>query len=819
MGTDPEHESRVRLVRGVLAAVIAVSGALTLVKLVQLPARHAWQNLIGLGLALMLMALCVVAHRRARTGEPGRALELGYVAAFAVLAGNGVLFDQPLLILGCAAAFLILATAPRVLAPARVDVWTRVAVFGALGLGALELVPLPIRAAESPGGPLRDVACVVALIGAGVLALRDFSRYPLKIKLTLVTLLIALAPLIAVRVDTHLRLAAVAREIALSDMSDRAARSATAWDGFLAGQRAPLDALGDTDEARRACSGDASSRDALERQLRRWTEHPDSHVRAAGLWGGVGQRLLAVGVFPGASPPPADIALAIDGEGRDVLVLSTRVHDGQAGTCSLALALRPGLVHEWSAAAASETGARVLLRDREDRPLVAGTDDLAARVPGYAALPSAPVNDPRLPPLPRPAAHDTAAVALDDGRLAGVARIVGADWTLALVRDPVDLAVVAARRAREVQWITLLVAALASIGVFALSRRLAAPITRLATAMARFTGDDSRGPARFASDEIVDLARRFDLMAEQVGALLRAQEQQTRRLQAEVAERSEQERRLQALNRELNAAIDQAQAANRTKSTFLAHMSHELRTPLTAIIGYGEMLHEQARDHGIDGLARDADNIVQSAQHLLTIINEILDLSKIEAGKMDMVLEEFDAARLAREVADTIRPLVAAGRNKLVLEIEHDAAPMYNDRHKLRQALLNLLGNAAKFTEDGQIVLGLRQRCAAGLICLAFTVRDTGRGIPEAALATLFEPFTQVAYPAARKTAGTGLGLAITRRFCRLMGGEISVVSTPGVGSTFTVTVPVSYSGIRESGSWRPHKSPMKMDETVRIKS
>ncbi|MDC0668791.1 ATP-binding protein [Nannocystis radixulma] len=800
-----------------LASVVAVSGVLTLMKLVQLPTRHAWQNLVGLGLALMLLTTCVVAHRRARVRDPGRALELGYIAVFAVLAGNGVLFDQPLLILGCAAAFLILATAPRVLAPARVDLWTVVAVFGALALGALELMPLPTRAAESPGGPLRDVACVVALIAAGVLALRDFPRYSLKIKLTLATLLVALAPLLAARVDTRYRLAAVDREIALADMSDRAARSASAWSGFLAGQQAPLRALGDGDAARGACSGDATARAALEHQLRRWTESPDSQVRAARLWGGVGQRLVVVGELPVAAAPVTPVALAVDGEGSDVLVLSAPVRSDQDSACTLALALRPGLVHEWSAAAASETGALVLLRDREDRPLF-GADDLAPRVPGYAALPPAPTTDPRLPQLPHSAAHDTTAVALADGRLASVARIAGVDWTLALVRDPADLAALAAERTRRMQGVTLLVAALASLGAFVLSRRLAAPIARLATAMARFTGDDSRGPARFASDEIAGLARRFDLMAEQVGALLRTQEQQTRRLQAEVAERSEQERQLQVLNRELSAAIDQAQAANRAKSTFLAHMSHELRTPLTAIIGYGEMLHEQARDHGSDGLARDADNIVQSAQHLLTIINEILDLSKIEAGKMDMVLEEFDAARLAREVADAIRPLVAAGRNKLVVDIAHDPAPMYNDRHKLRQALLNLLGNAAKFTEDGEIVLALKQRSAAGLICLAFTVRDTGRGIPEAALATLFEPFTQVASPTPRKTTGTGLGLAITRRFCRLMGGDISVVSTPGVGSTFTVTVPVSYAGIRESGSWKPHKSPMSMDETVRLK-
>ncbi|MCY1012313.1 ATP-binding protein [Nannocystis pusilla] len=809
MGSDREHERRVRLARGVLAWLTACGGLLIVAEVARLPSRHAWQHLAGLALALVFVGACGLGLRRARV-DPGRALELAYVTVLVALAGNGLLVALPLLVLACAAAFLILATAPRVVAPARVDLWTAVAVFAALALGALELAPLPTRVADTDGGPLRDLACVGALIVAGVLAVRDFSRYPLKIKLTLVTLLVALAPLFVVRVDAHLRLAASDLEAALSDMSESAARSASAWDGFLAERQAALRDLAGGDEARAACAGAAEPREALTRLLRGAAERSDSPVRAAGLWGAVGQRLLGVGEFPLAAPPPAAVAFAVDGEGRDVLVLSTPV----VGECVLAVALRPGLVRAWSDELAAN-GVTVVLRDREDH-LLFGPGDLAAAVPGYAALPPVAAAGSKLP-LPRPATEDTAAARLSDGRITGVARIAGADWTLALVRDAVDLDAVTAEQSRRVQWITLLVAALASLGAFALSRRLAAPIARLATAMAEFTGDDARA-ATGGGDEIDALARRFELLAEQVGALLRAQEQQTRRLQAEVAERSEQERRLQALNRELSAVSDQSQAASRAKSTFLAHMSHELRTPLSAIIGYGELLLEQARDHGHDGYARDADNIVQAAQHLLTIINEILDLSKIEAGKMDMVLEEFDAARLTREVADTVRPLVAANRNKLTLHIERDPAPMYSDRHKLRQVLLNLLGNAAKFTEDGEIALSLGQRSAADVICLVFTVRDTGRGIAKSALTALFEPFTQVADPGSRRTTGTGLGLAITRRFCRLMGGEVEVTSTQGTGSTFTVTVPVSYRGLRESGSWRPAKTPLRMDETARFK-
>ena len=808
MGTDREHERRVRLARGVLAWLTACGGLLIVAEAAMLPSRHAWQHVAGLALALVFVGACGLGLRRARV-DPGRALELAYVTVLVALAGNGLLVALPLLVLACAAAFLILATAPRVVAPARVDLWTAVAVFAALALGALELAPLSTRVADTEGGPLRDLACVGALLVACVLAVRDFSRYPLKIKLTLVTLLVALAPLFVVRVDAHLRLAASDHEAALSDMSERSDISARAWDGFLAEQQAALRALAGGDEARGACAGAAEPREALTRELRHATERSDSPVRAAGLWGAVGQRMLGVGEFPLAAPPPAAVAFAVDGEGRDVLVLSTPVAE-----CVLAVALRPGLVRAWSDELAA-IGVTVVLRDREDR-LLFGPGDLAAAVPGYAALPPLAAAGPNLP-LPRSASEDTAAARLSDGRITGVTRIAGADWTLALVRDAADLDAVTAEQSRRVQWITLLVAALASLGAFALSRRLAAPIARLAAAMTDFTGDDARASAG-SGDEIDALARRFDLMADQVGALLRAQEQQTRRLQAEVAERSEQERRLQALNRELSAVSDQSQAASRAKSTFLAHMSHELRTPLSAIIGYGELLLEQARDHGHDGYARDADNIVQAAQHLLTIINEILDLSKIEAGKMDMVLEEFDAARLTREVADTVRPLVAANRNKLTLQIAQDPAPMYSDRLKLRQVLLNLLGNAAKFTENGEIWLSLGQRSAADVNCLVFTVRDTGRGIAESALGALFEPFTQVIDPGARRTTGTGLGLAITRRFCRLMGGEVEVTSTQGAGSTFTVTVPVSYRGLRESGSWRPTRNPLRMDETARIK-
>ena len=307
-----------------------------------------------------------------------------------------------------------------------------------------------------------------------------------------------------------------------------------------------------------------------------------------------------------------------------------------------------------------------------------------------------------------------------------------------------------------------------------------------------------------SQDEIGLLANQFNQMAAQVGGLLNSLEQQALRLQGEVSVRAAQEERLQLLNTELGAARDQALAANRAKSTFLAHMSHELRTPLNAIIGYGELIEEICDERKFTDIADDTRNIVRSAQHLLTLINDILDLSKIEAGKLDMVVEDFDVAALAREVAETVAPMIADNHNTLAVRIDAADTRMRSDRTKLRQALLNLLSNAAKFTERGTIVLSLRHETVAGLPCHIFTVVDQGVGIPESAQATLFDPFTQVVYPQVRKRSGTGLGLAITRRLCWLMGGEIDVESVAGKGSTFTLWIPSTFRSLAGGESWRP---------------
>jgi len=241
---------------------------------------------------------------------------------------------------------------------------------------------------------------------------------------------------------------------------------------------------------------------------------------------------------------------------------------------------------------------------------------------------------------------------------------------------------------------------------------------------------------------------------------------------------------------ELLEARRQAEAANRAKSNFLASMSHELRTPLNAIIGYSEMLQEDAEDVGQPAFIPDLQKIHTSGKHLLALINDILDLSKIEAGKMELYLEEFDPADVVRQAATTIRPLVEKNGNRLVLYIDDGLGTMRSDQTRLRQVLLNLLSNASKFTEGGEIRLTAR-RAEPDSSFASFEVRDTGIGMTPEQLSVLFEPFTQAEASTATKYGGTGLGLTISRRFCRMMGGDIVAASEAGAGSTFTVRLPL----------------------------
>ena len=257
--------------------------------------------------------------------------------------------------------------------------------------------------------------------------------------------------------------------------------------------------------------------------------------------------------------------------------------------------------------------------------------------------------------------------------------------------------------------------------------------------------------------------------------------------------------RRRQIETDLQGARDAAEAANQAKSLFLANMSHELRTPLNAILGYTELLQEEVGEQQLTALSHDLEIIHGESRHLLELISDILDLSKIEAGKMELMIESFAIEPLLEELGQTVATQMGKQGNVFQIKVDAELGSMRSDRAKLRQCLLNLLSNAAKFTRNGSVTLAARRQQRHGREWVVFQVADTGIGISPAQQQKLFQPFTQADSSTTRKYGGTGLGLALTLRFCEMLGGSVRVRSTLEQGSVFTVRLPLEWQPRREA--------------------
>jgi len=325
-------------------------------------------------------------------------------------------------------------------------------------------------------------------------------------------------------------------------------------------------------------------------------------------------------------------------------------------------------------------------------------------------------------------------------------------------------------------FLIMLLATMATV-LICLNRIIMGPLHSLLEAIEALADGDLKREVPIArQDEFGRVAKSFNKM--------------TQRLRVTYSAIQDRSKMLEKANQELDTARIEADTANKTKSQFLANMSHELRTPLNAIIGYSEILKEDLADSGQEEYTDDLNKITYAGKHLLEIISDILDLSKIEAGRMDVHLEEFEVLPLIMGIQSVIKPMLMKNGNTLKLDCPEDIGSMHSDVTKVKQNIFNLLSNATKFTDKGNVYLKASRHTIDDREWIEFEVRDSGIGMTGEQMANLFQSFKQADSSTTKKYGGTGLGLAITKKFCQMLGGDIVVESSYGEGSTFRITQP-----------------------------